>query len=118
MESLGLTGDGRDIWMMKLDASDYFDNVGIEHNEVKKAVLMTGAHHARELVSVQMPLYVILDLLHALVQNGNDGGETIEILKRSQIWTIPFVNVDGSFTIWDHWQKNGELILKRKNNNR
>jgi hypothetical protein len=25
---------------------------------------MTGAHHARELISVQMPLLMVLDLLH------------------------------------------------------
>jgi hypothetical protein len=25
---------------------------------------LTGAHHARELISVQMPLLMVLDLLH------------------------------------------------------
>jgi len=28
------------------------------------------------------------------------------------------VNVDGSFTIYDQYEKTGELILKRKNNDR
>jgi carboxypeptidase T len=76
---------------------------------------MTGAHHARELVSVQMPLYTILDLLHGLVHGD---AETLEILKRNKIFTIPIVNIDGSFTIYEHYKKTGELLLKRKNNNR
>jgi murein tripeptide amidase MpaA len=62
-----------------------------------------------------MPLYTILDLLHGLVQNDT---ESLEILKRTKVWTIPFVNVDGYWAIYDHWMQNGELLLKRKNNDR
>jgi hypothetical protein len=48
--------------MLKVDATP--------EDKDKKAILMTGAHHSRELVSVQMPLFTILDLLHGLV-HGN-----------------------------------------------
>lgn len=46
--------------MMKIDGSKFFK--GKDHEP--KAILMTGAHHSRELVSVQMPLFAILNLLH------------------------------------------------------
>ena len=59
---------------------------------------MTGAHHARELISVQMPLYCILDLLHGLMHFNM---EKILLLKRNKYFVIPFVNVDGSYTIYE-----------------
>jgi hypothetical protein len=59
LESLGKTYENRDIWMLKVDATP-------KHLD-KKAILLTGAHHSRELVSIQMPLFTILDLLHGWV---------------------------------------------------
>jgi hypothetical protein len=80
LESIGKTYEKRDIWMIKIDATDYFLQRGIKTHHDKKALLMTGAHHSRELVSVQMPLYTVLDLLHGLVHRDP---ETLEILKRN-----------------------------------
>ena len=114
-ESIGKTYEGRDMWMLKVDATDYFNQKGVSTNPDKKAILMTGAHHSRELVSVQMPLYTVLDLLHGLVHND---AETLELLKRNKIFALPMVNVDGSYTIYDQFMKTGELIMKRKNNDR
>lgn len=115
LESIGKSYEKRDIMMIKIDATNFFQQRGIQTNPDKKALLMTGAHHSRELISVQMPLYIVLDLLHGLV---HEDPETIEILKRNQIFTIPFVNVDGSHKIYEHWMQTGELLLKRKNNDR
>ena len=98
VESIGKTYDNRDIFMLKIDATDYFKQHGIDTIKDKKALLMTGAHHSRELVSVQMPLYTILDILHGVVHQDKD---TLNMLQRNQVWTIPMVNVDGSFTIFD-----------------
>ena len=36
----------------------------------------------------------------------------------NSLFVIPILNVDGSYTIQDTYDKTGELILKRKNNNR
>ena len=115
LESIGKTYEKRDILMIKIDATNYFQKKGIKTHTDKKALLMTGAHHSRELISVQMPLYTVLDLLHGLV---HQDPETLEILKRNQIFTIPIVNVDGSFAIYEHYMQTGELLLKRKNNDR
>jgi len=93
--------------MLKIDATP--------QNLDKKAILMTGAHHSRELVSVQMPLYTILDLLHGLVHGDP---EKIALLEQNKYFVIPVVNVDGFYTIYEQYMKTGELILKRKNNDR
>lgn len=84
-------------------------------NKDKKAILMTGAHHSRELVSVQMPLYSILDLLHGMV-HGNK--EKILLLEQNKYFVIPVLNIDGFHSIYDEYMKTGELVLKRKNNDR
>jgi len=60
LESIGKTYENRDIWMMKIDGSKFDTNKDHE----PKAILLTGAHHSRELVSVQMPLFTVLKMLH------------------------------------------------------
>jgi hypothetical protein len=73
LESIGKTHENRDILMIKVEADEI-----VNPGSRKKAILMTGAHHSRELVSVQMPLYMLLDLLHGSV-HGNL--EKIQLLK-------------------------------------
>ena len=94
LESVGKTFDNRDIWMMNIDGTKMLGNT----NPDPKAILMVGAHHARELVSVQMPLYSVLDLMQGWV---NKDAERMELLKRNKYFVIPFLNTDGSFTIYD-----------------
>lgn len=71
LESIGKSYEDRDIWLIKLEAHRFLERNGLAVNTQdkidRKAILLTGAHHARELVSVQMPLYMLLDLLHGLV---------------------------------------------------
>lgn len=38
-------------------------------------------------------------------------------MKRNKYFVLPIVNVDGSYTIFEHYEQTGELLLKRKNNN-
>jgi len=47
LESIGKTHENRDILMIKIEA-DILAQPGAE----RKAILLTGAHHSRELVSV------------------------------------------------------------------
>ena len=68
MESIGKTFDDRDIWMMKIDGTSLLSpNTQFDGNSDKKAILLTGAHHSRELISTQMPLYAAIDLLHGYI---------------------------------------------------
>lgn len=57
------------------------------------AILMTGAHHARELITVQMVLFSIVKLLQAGIVNNDE--ETVQMLKNNKYYFIPVVNVDG-----------------------
>lgn len=47
MESIGRTYQDRDIWMMKINGAPFITGDITE----KKAILLTAAHHSRELVS-------------------------------------------------------------------
>lgn len=44
--------------------------------------------------------------------------EKIELLARNRYLVVPFINTDGSYTIFEQYVKTGQLILKRKNNDR
>lgn len=70
LESIGKSYQGRDILMLKIDGHNELKNVfgrDTQQEADRKAILLTGAHHARELISVQMPLYLVLKLLHGYV---------------------------------------------------
>ena len=99
LESIGKTYENRDIMMIKLEA----DNVLMPGSN-RKAILMTGAHHSRELVSVQMPLYMIVDLLHGLVHKNQ---EKLLLLSQNKYFVIPMLNTDGSFTIYQKYMETG-----------
>mmetsp|Transcript_16396 Transcript_16396/g.27778 ORF Transcript_16396/g.27778 Transcript_16396/m.27778 type:complete len:371 (+) Transcript_16396:236-1348(+) len=116
IESIGKTHENRDILMLTIDAGKVDDIAKFGEPQPKNnSILLVGAHHSRELVSVQMPLYAILDLLHGLVHS--DQEKTV-LLKKNKYLVIPFINTDGSYTIYEQYMKTGELILKRKNNDR
>ena len=96
---------------MKIDGSKFFD----QKDHDPKAILLTGAHHSRELVSVQMPLFSILNLFHGALHGDQ---EKINLLKMNKYFVIPVVNVDGSAIILEHYLETGELLIKRKNGDR
>lgn len=48
LQSIGKTHENRDIWMLDVDAGKVLAPI---HRE-RKSILLVGAHHARELVSV------------------------------------------------------------------
>ena len=102
--------------MLRLDAHRFLERNGLavntQNTKERKAILLTGAHHSRELVSVQMVLYSILDLLHGLVHLDP---ERLILLQRNKYFFIPALNVDGSQKIKDHYDETGELLYKRKN---
>ena len=66
LKTIGQTWQGRNITMIEIDAREYLQNkTGVDHRLLSKpAILLTGAHHAREFVSIQMPLYSVLRMLH------------------------------------------------------
>lgn len=79
---------------------------------VKPAVLIDGAHHARELSSISMSVYSVLRLLYGYVKEEPD---TLYLLNNAAIVVIPVVNVDGFRAIGNEWISSGQLSYYRKN---
>jgi carboxypeptidase T len=101
--SIGKSVEGRDIWLLKISK-------GIKQsNHPKPAVIFMGGHHAREHLSVEVPLGFIKWLMREWT-NGNNP-RVNQILETREIHFIPMVNPDGlSYDIdggrYKAWRKN------------
>jgi carboxypeptidase T len=98
VREIGRSLEGRPIYGLKIS-----DNPALDENE--PAVVFLGCHHAREWISVEVPLLLGRHLLEnyasdAAVRALVDGGE---------IWVVPLVNPDGleySIHVYRYWRKN------------
>ena len=86
VSSIGLSYEKREIPILQ---------IGLR-NQSTTNILLTGAHHARELTSIQMSFAVILKILHGYVHNDS---ETIFLLDNHIIYSVPVINVDGFYYI-------------------
>jgi carboxypeptidase T len=106
IDTLGQSVQGRFIRSIKIS-----DNAAVDEDEPE--VLIMGCHHARELMSVEMPL---LFARYLLEHYGTDPRVT-ELIDTREIWIAPMINVDGhvyveqnhagSSSYW--WRKNRKL---------
>ncbi|MCD6309714.1 MAG: hypothetical protein J7M18_03305 [Candidatus Eremiobacteraeota bacterium] len=103
--SLGKTYEGRDIWALKVSKGaqgDTSDKIGI---------VITGATHAREWATAEIPLRSARELV-----NGYSTDDRMKArLDRAEIWIIPVLNPDGftySKTEYSMWRKNRRPIEK------
>ena len=97
IKSIGKTWEQRDIKMIEINGI-------VKTERAKPAIMLTGAHHARELTSIQMPLYSILRMLQGLIHNDQ---KYINMLAQNIYYVVPVVNVDGVAAISDHFIKTG-----------
>ena len=106
--TVGKTYEGRSImgYMIGLDLATKDKTMS------KPAILISGAHHPRELSSISMSVYTVLRLLYGYVK---EDSATIYLLERSAIVVVPVVNVDGYQSIGKHYWYNKELSYVRKN---
>ena len=79
------------------------------------AVMITGATHSRELLSMQVPLYMCLKLIHQGLINKRE--RYVNMLRETKFYFIPVVNVDGAALVEEHWNEEGKILNKRKNMN-
>jgi carboxypeptidase T len=98
MESIGKTYEGRDIWAVKLS-----DDVGT-NDTLEPDVLIFGGIHAREVMGVEVPMYVLNYML-----NGYGKNETLtKYLNTKETWFVPMINPDGH--VWvelgHDWRQN------------
>ncbi len=89
----------RDIWAMKISDDPSYE----DPNEPE--ILFNGNTHARELITVEIPIAIIRELL---VKYGRDPQIT-EMVDEKEIWVVPMVNPDGHVrveTVDSMWRKN------------
>jgi len=120
VRSIGKTNWDKKILMFEIDAREHIlsqKEGGYDTKELikeKPAILLTGAHHAREVMSVQLPLYAMLRMLHGYVHGDK---HYVDLLLQNKYYVVPVVNVDGLSWIEDEWNDKKVLKNKRKNMN-
>lgn len=88
----------RQIWALKIS-----DNVDSEEGEPE--IVFVGNHHAREWISVEIPLAIA----HHLLESYATDPEIQELVDNKVIWVIPMLNPDGhaySVSTCRCWRKN------------
>ena len=96
--SIGNTHEGRDIWAVKIS-----DNPAEDENE--PGAIFLGCHHAREWISVEVPLYIA----QYLIDNYDGDTDVKHLVDNCEIWIVPVVNPDGyeySRNVDRMWRKN------------
>lgn len=95
--SLGKSGEGREIYALRVGTPD-------EQNP-KPGVVITGCHHAREWMTVEVPLHTATTLL----ENYDSDPACKDRVDQTVTWFVPMVNPDGyeySRTKNSWWRKN------------
>jgi len=100
---IGTSIEGRSIYSLKIS-----DNVALDEDEPE--VLIMGNHHAREIMTVEIPLKLAEYLL------GNYAGDPSvkNLVDNREIFIVPSVNPDGHVYVelnhtgawWTWWRKN------------
>ncbi|MEK2646635.1 M14 family metallopeptidase [Bdellovibrio sp. BCCA] len=101
MSSIGKTYEGRDIWVVRISGD-------LAHADSLPAAIFMGGHHAREHLSIELPLYYIEYLLTEYAK-GNPRVQ--RLVNGRDIHIIPMVNADGaeydiSTGSYKSWRKN------------
>jgi len=80
--SIGKSWEGRDIWAVKITNGD---------GSTKPAILFIGAHHAREMITVENALYTMMVLVSLYGTHPN----ITELLDSFDFYFVPMLNPDG-----------------------
>ncbi|MBI5308525.1 MAG: zinc carboxypeptidase [Planctomycetes bacterium] len=89
----------RDIWALKIS-----DNPEMEERR-EPDVLIVGCHHARELITVEIPLAIIQTLTEKYAVDSR----TKFLVNHREIWIVPMLNPDGHVyaeEVDSWWRKN------------
>lgn len=84
--SIGLSVQGRNIWMMKIS-----DNPGDDESATESAVYYDALHHAREPASMGVTLYYMFWLL----ENYGVDPHATYLVDNREMYFVPVVNPDG-----------------------
>ena len=92
------TYEDRPLYALKIS-----DNVTVDENEPN--ILIVSNHHAREIVTPELALHIIGEL----VDNYGTDPDTTRWIDNNEIWIAPVWNPDGlvyCWTVYDYWRKN------------
>lgn len=103
LDTLGTSIEGRLIRAIKIS-----DNADTDESEAE--VLIMGCHHAREVMSVDVPLRLAMYLL----DNYGADPQITSLVDEREIWIAPMINPDGHVYVqnnytdpwWQWWRKN------------
>ncbi len=82
--SIGTTGEGNDIWAIKIS-----DNPNVDEPEPE--IVFDGVHHAREPIGVE----VQMEYMEWLCQNYGTDPEATYLVDNREIFFVPIINPDG-----------------------
>ena len=95
---IGKSLEGRDILALKITGK-------VQTPNSRPAILFNGMHHAREVMSTEVPL----DIADYLLTNYGKDASVTHWVDSTQIYIIPMLNVDGNHLVWTSdsmWRKN------------
>jgi hypothetical protein len=96
--TIGTSLEGRHIYAAKISHTP-------EQDEDEAGILFLGCHHAREWISVEVPLL----LARYLAESAETDATVRDLVGRSEVWIVPLVNPDGleySIDVYRYWRKN------------
>ncbi len=96
--TIGTSLEGRNITAIKISDAP-------ERDGGEPGILFLGCHHAREWISVEIPLL----LARYLAERAGSDPAVADLVARSEIWIVPLVNPDGleySIDVYRYWRKN------------
>jgi carboxypeptidase T len=99
VSSIGKSLQGRDILALKITQHVSDSITG------KPSILFNGMHHAREVMSTEVPL----DIADYLLTNYGKNANVTHWVNSDVIYVIPMLNVDGNNIVWTEdnmWRKN------------
>jgi len=101
-QTVGTSVEGRTIYAMRITGPG-------EDSDTRPAVLFNGAQHAREWISVMVPMYIADQLV-----NGYDSDPQITaILDNIVVYIVPIVNPDG----YEYSQLDGNRLWRKNRRN-
>ncbi len=103
IDTLGYSWEGRHIRAIKIS-----DNADTDEGEAE--ILVVGCHHAREIMSVDVPLRFAMYLL----AHYGTSTQVAQLVDEREIWIVPMLNPDGHVYVqnnhsgdwWTWWRKN------------
>ncbi len=101
LTSIGKSVEGRDIWKIRISGD-------LKNASALPAAIFMGGHHAREHVSIEMPLFLAR---HLVEKHAAGDAEVTRLLSGRDVHIIPVVNPDGaehdvSTGSYQYWRKN------------